>query len=156
MYLFSRPTSREERGPSARSGRRRTRCFATSTIRERVENACYNFILLQVVAFSRLRASSRGHARSNAKRVHLHFRQLLPSCSLSPSAVASIRRIDRRNIYFVSILFQDRAVRCRRSIRGLFCVTWRNVCGGQGWPGNKTCSVCDAGVKARILASEDR
>jgi len=99
MYLFSRPTSREERGPAARSGRRRIRCFATSTIRERVENACYNFILLQV-AFSRLRASSRGHAN------RVYFRQLLPSCSLSPSAVASIRRIDRRNGYFVNIYFR--------------------------------------------------
>lgn len=42
--------SREGGGPVRTvgpEGRSRIRCFATSTIRERVGNACYNFILLQ-------------------------------------------------------------------------------------------------------------
>lgn len=103
MYLFSRPTGYLEKSvarPRAvePKGRRWTRCFATSTIRERVKKkrdskTRYNFILLRVVAFSRLRASSRDRER-HAKRV--------ASPPPSASGVARLPPFERGNFADIS------------------------------------------------------
>lgn len=128
MYLFSRPTreiSRRARPVRAvrPTGRRRTRCFATSTIRERVENACFlqfyfitsRRVLSSPCVFERPRETCTSPASSKLQPVPVRRR-------FFDSQDRSQKLLFREHF----IVFQDRAahalVRCRRSIRDLFCV----------------------------------